>query len=111
MWDGRRKESSLEASVVEWAKKHGVHYCIKLQGTGNKSLPDRLFFMPGGIPFLVEFKKLGEKPTKLQEFTHAELRAQGYDVEVHDTRQGAIAALKQRLDPARLSAQGGEVSP
>ncbi len=102
MWDGRRKESSLEVSVVEWAKKHGVHYCIKLKGAGNKGLPDRLFLIPGGRPFLVEFKKLGEKPTKLQEFTHAELRAAGYDVEVHVTRQGAIAAIQQRLDAARL---------
>jgi hypothetical protein len=106
MWDGRRKESSLEASVVEWAKKHGVHYCIKLQGVGNKSLPDRLFLIPGGKPLLIEFKKAGEKPTKLQEFTHAELWALGYDVEVHDTRQGAINAIQQRLDAARVSAEG-----
>jgi tRNA U54 and U55 pseudouridine synthase Pus10 len=106
MWDGKRKESSLEASVVEWAKKHGVHYCIKLQGAGNKSLPDRMFLLGGGRPFLIEFKKPGEKPTKLQEFTHAELWAMGYDVEVHSTRQGAIDAIKQRLDAARLPDEG-----
>ena len=105
MWDGKRKESSLETSVVEWAKKHGVHYCIKLQGMGNKSYPDRLFLMPGGKVLMIEFKRPGETPTKLQEYCHDELRNLGYDVEVHSTRQGAIESLQRGLGAASPGGQ------
>jgi hypothetical protein len=101
-----RKESSIERSVVAWAKAHGIFYCYKLNGTGKDKL-DRMFMIPGGRPLIIEFKRFGEKPTPLQKKTIHDLSAINYDVEVHDTRAGAIAAIQRCLDAAQLPATGG----
>jgi hypothetical protein len=96
-----RKESSIEASVVLWARKNKI-LALKLQGQGVKGFPDRVFLLPGGMIFFVEFKKLGEKPTQLQEHTHALLRSLGFRVAVHDTRAAAIEDLQCLLDSKAL---------
>lgn len=97
----KRLEKSIENPVVAWAKKQGIRRVMKLNGMGNRSMPDRMFFIPGGRPFLIEFKRPGCVPTELQTHTITELIEDGYDVEVHDTVLGAKAAITKRLEEAR----------
>lgn len=91
--------AGVQNPTVSWARKHGCR-ATKLQGPGNRSLPDYIFWVPGGRPFLVEFKAPGKEPTELQWYTIQQFIADGYDVEVHDSKESAIAALKERLERA-----------
>lgn len=74
-------EKTIEAKVVKWAHERGI-LVTKLQGPGNRSMPDRCFWVPGGRPVLIEFKRSGGVLTKLQGMTIARLRIAGYRVEV-----------------------------
>lgn len=73
---------------------------IKLNLTGNTGWPDRLFFIPGGRPLLIEFKQPGETPEPRQRLIHAFLSYNNYDIETHTTTQGAVQAVTARLAAA-----------
>lgn len=88
------KESSVERPVVRDARALGV-LSIKL-ATGQ-GMPDRLFLIPGGRGFLIEFKAPGSDPRPLQDAMHVILRGLGYDVEAHDDYESAMAAIRRRL--------------
>ncbi len=52
----KRREASIEASVVRYAKSKGAQV-RKLQAVGNRGWPDRSFFLPGRVVFFIEFKR------------------------------------------------------
>lgn len=52
-------ESSVENSVVAYAKKKGV-LVRKMNGLGFRGWPDRLFIFPSGAQVWVEFKAPGK---------------------------------------------------
>lgn len=79
-------ESHLELNCVAEARKFGIP-STKLQGMGNRSMPDRIFWRPGGSPLLVEFKRPGGKLTDLQAIKIEQLRSLGYEVHVVDNRE------------------------
>lgn len=58
---------------------------VKLLSQFIKGLPDRMFLLPGGVVVFVEFKSTGKKPTKIQSYIHAKIRARGFDVYVVDS--------------------------
>lgn len=89
-------ESAIEQPVVRWARSIGI-LVTKLQGIGNRSFPDRIFWIPGGRPLLIEFKAPGKKPTCLQKLTIERLRQAGYAVEVCDSQAQARQAIQSRL--------------
>lgn len=100
----RRKleKQHVEKPVCDWADSRLIMH-RKLNGEGKRGWPDREFFLPGGKPFLIEFKRPGEEPDPLQLETIGALRALGYDVEVHDDKNTAIAAiLKRQRERARI---------
>lgn len=75
------KESKIEKALVRVVlSKNGAP--VKIQGVGNKSMPDRMCLFPGGETWFVETKKPGKKPDPLQLFTHAKLREMGFKVSV-----------------------------
>ena len=86
----------VQNPTVAWARRNGVR-ATKLQGPGNRSQPDFCFWIPGGVPFMIEFKRPGEAPTPLQTDTIKKFWAADYAVEVHDTKESAIAAIQRRL--------------
>ena len=91
----RQRESPIETWVVAQARANGIE-SIKLQapyGRGETSYPDRQFFVPGGRPLLIEFKRPGDDPDPKQEYIHGLLRTLGYDVQVHDNRETALEAI------------------
>lgn len=55
---------------------------VKLELKRDTGYPDRLFWVPGGKPLMIEFKRPGEKPTPKQEYIHEMLRQLGYMVVV-----------------------------
>jgi len=80
---------------------------MKMLHTGGETgWPDRVFFIEGGRPLLIEFKRPGEKndTSPRQEYIHSILRELGYDVQVHDNKDEALEAVRSaKMDAARLS--------
>lgn len=58
---------------------------VKLLSQFIKGLPDRMFLLKSGIVVFVEFKSTGKKPTKIQSYIHAKIRALGFLVYVVDS--------------------------
>ena len=58
-------ERDVEKEIRIYAEGRGM-IAIKLSGPGNRGKPDRLFFYKGRV-LIMEVKKPGEKPTKLQQ--------------------------------------------
>ncbi len=75
------RENKIERDLVSLVFSYRGE-CIKLQGVGNKSKPDRLCLFPGGRVWFVELKKPGKKPDPLQLLMHAKLREMGFNVSV-----------------------------
>lgn len=75
------KETKIETALVNLVLSYNGSP-VKIQGVGNKSMPDRLCLFPGGRVWFVETKKPGKKPDNLQLFTHAKLRELGFNVSV-----------------------------
>ena len=73
-------ESTIERRVCAWLKKEHGLMSSKLVTPGQTGYPDRIIWIPGGKPMLVEFKRPGEKPTKKQQYIISELQKLGYDV-------------------------------
>jgi hypothetical protein len=94
-------ESAIEASVVSWWRTLGLLPSRKMNGMSFNAWPDRLFPIPDGRPFFIEFKRAGGALTPLQTELHKQLHKNGYDVEVHDNAKEAIEAIKRRLDRAK----------
>lgn len=57
-------ERDIEKEIRIYAEAKGM-IAIKLSGPGNRGKPDRLLFYRGRV-LIMEIKKPGEKPTKLQ---------------------------------------------
>lgn len=88
----------VEDPVMRYCKKRWPELeGKKMNGLGQKDWPDRMFNIPGGFPFYIEFKSPGEEPTPKQAYMIAKLKRQGYDVEVHDSKETAIAAITRRM--------------
>ena len=89
----RLLEAAVERKVAHAALTlYGVR-SIKLDSRRSSGWPDRLFLVPGGRPFFIEFKKPGDKPGAKQEYIIGVLRDLGYAVEVHDTFDEAMGAV------------------
>ncbi len=93
-------EVDIDRKVVTYATAALGLTCIKLSGTSFNGLPDRMFLIPGGRPFFIEFKRAGKPLRPLQQERHQQLKSLGYDVEAHDDAETAKAAIKERLDYA-----------
>lgn len=86
-------EKVIERKVCEYARSKGV-MAYKFISPGNASIPDRLFILPTGQVFFVEFKRLGLKPTKAQYVEIEKIRKQKVLVFVVDN----IPAGKKVID-------------
>lgn len=105
-----RRELALEGRVVDKAlKRYGVA-SVKLEPPlgSETGWPDRLFFIPGGKPFLLEFKEEGYEPEPKQKYIHDMLEGLGYDVAWTDNEEAALEAIASRVQQARarLSEEG-----
>ena len=76
-------EKEIEKKIVTYAKSKDF-LAYKFASHSNRSVPDRLCIGPTGNIFFIEFKREGEMPTKLQEYTFKILRSRGITVAVID---------------------------
>ena len=106
----RALELPIEKWVVDEAAKRGVQ-SLKLGHRYDTGWPDRIFWIPGGRPLMIEFKRPGEFLEPKQEYLCGVLRTLGYEVEIHDNRERALAAIFHALDAARRSDKRRKVSP
>lgn len=96
------RESKVERPVCRVAEQELGVTQTKLVTPGDTGWPDRIFWLPGGRPFLIEFKAPGEEPTPLQQHRIGHLKKLGYDVEVHDDEDTALQAIRKRLEATAL---------
>src|SRR5690606_12126863 len=80
-----------------------------LKAFGENHLPDHLYWLPGGKPFLIEYKRPGEEPREAQADKIKELKGLGYCVECHTDPVDALEAVIAALEASPLHAQGRKV--
>lgn len=106
----RIRETKAEKKANEWYDLRFPLMRVKLNLQGRRGYPDQLYFIPGGKPFLIEFKAVGEEPRPLQAHIHQKLKEHGYDIEVHTEADAAIAAIRQRVESAAVHGRRHAVS-
>lgn len=99
----RREREEIEKPVQRRALLELLVPCIplKLIEGSETGWPDGIFLIPGGKPLFIEFKWPGKKPDPKQVYMHTLLRNLGYDVEVHDNVEEALAAIATRAEKGR----------
>lgn len=104
-------KSRLEGDDEDWvaaqALKRYAVFSLHMHSAENTGHPDRIYFIQGGRPLLIEHKRRGEVPTVRQALIHERLRYAGYNVQVCDTREAAIEAVRQAVDAASVPEKGG----
>lgn len=98
-----RTEQAVRLAVIAEAKRLGVPHERNHKGPGAETgWPDDKFYIPGGKPWLVEFKAPGKfvEPGSRQDFILSMLKRIGYDAtECNDEKHG-IAELRRRASEA-----------
>ena len=89
-------EKHIEAKVCDYAKQRGL-LVYKFTSPARAAVPDRLFVLPGGRVFFIEFKREGQKPTPAQTREHARLWAHGVTVFVIDNVLDGLRAIDRML--------------
>ncbi len=92
-------EKDIEIPVTRYAEGKGC-IAIKLNGEHNRGKPDKAFFY-GNTVLIIEFKKPGEKPTKLQQQWLDKFVALGFEAIVIDNvgkGKTAVDKFKKRAD-------------
>jgi len=99
-------EKVTEGKLTRWLKKNKIKFKKKYPG----ELLDRMVFLPYGHLFIIELKrKMLGSLSRRQIKEIQSLRSLGYDVEVHDDADEAIAAIAARLESQRLHEEGHKV--
>lgn len=86
-------EKDIERKVNDYAKERGL-LVYKFTSPNRAAVPDRLYILPSGHMFFIEFKAEGKKPTPAQEREHARLRGHNVTVYVVDN----VTEGKQIID-------------
>ena len=102
-------ESKIENKAVALVYKYLGIEGDKLSILGKAGYPDRIFWLPGGKPLMIEFKAPGEEPRPKQKQVHNYLRELGYRVEVHDNAIKAFESVIAAVDTTQLSEESLEI--
>jgi len=60
-------EKQIEAAVCKYAREKGFE-AYKFSSPARVGVPDRMFMAPFMRLFFIEFKRPGERPTKIQKY-------------------------------------------
>lgn len=91
-------EADIERRACEIIAKDLGVISVKFNTRGGDTgYPDRIFWLPGGKPLLIEFKKPGGKLSAKQEYQIERLKKLGYLVEVCYSEAEAYKAVKSAL--------------
>lgn len=86
-------EKVIEGKVCDYAKSLGC-LVYKFTSPSRRSVPDRMFIVPGGRVVMIEFKRLGKEPSPAQAVEIAKIQKQGVSVWVIDN----VDAGKRAID-------------
>lgn len=92
-------ESEIEGAVSEWCTERNILHA-KFSPFGRAGYQDHVYFIYGGRPVLIEYKRPGEELRKLQKHYYYLLKELGYDVAVAQTKLEAITYLFQAVRSA-----------
>ena len=93
-------EKEIEKKVCDYAKSRGL-LVYKFTSPNRRAVPDRLFIVPMGNIFFVEFKSAGNKPTPPQEREHYRLASHGARVYWTDNVEQGIAIINREIEDAK----------
>lgn len=80
------RERDLERYLVKCVMERGG-LCLKFVSPGNAGVPDRIVILPGNKIHFLELKSISKKPTQLQEYRLAQLRALGCSASWADSKE------------------------
>lgn len=105
------EKASVENPVVKYAVSLGIPV-LKVNPLWAAGWPDRVFFVPGGRPLIIEFKR-GEdsKLRAKQKEVIGKLEKLGYEVYSCNTVEEGKALVRSRLEANRLHEEGDAVDP
>lgn len=69
-------EAKLQAKILKYLRAKGV-FCFKVSAVGRNGVPDIFALLREGRALFIEVKAPNGKPTALQEYTMARIRADG----------------------------------
>ena len=87
------RESVLERWCVRWAHEHKILVSKLTDPTG---IPDRVFWVTGGRPWIIEFKDPGGVATELQEYYIKTLQQASYRAAVVCTKEHFLEIMNER---------------
>ena len=96
-------EREVEQYVVNYAVQRGV-LVLKLNTTGNRGWPDRVFLFERGRVLFIEFKAPNARPRRdevLQKHVAENLRRKGYMVEWCANKEYGKELIDQHLKQRR----------
>ena len=82
---------------------------LKVNVRGNTGWPDRIFWVPGGKPLIIEFKTPDGELSPKQKYHIERLKKDGYNVEVCDDAIDAFLAAIRAVEATRLSEEGRQI--
>ena len=87
-------EKDVERKVALWAKNNGI-IAIKLHGTNQKGIPDRMFGYKGRVIF-IEFKRtIGGRLSLFQKTFKSKLEKSNFPVYIINNYENSIKLLKE----------------
>lgn len=87
-----RRESALERWACRWAREQGIKTSKLRDPVG---IPDRIFWVEGGRPWLVEFKDAdGGRLSEAQQWYLNHLHNLGYRVAVVESKEHFLEIMK-----------------
>ena len=89
-------EKKIEKKVCDYAKSQNI-LCYKFVSPGNAGVPDRMFILPNGKAFFIEFKREGKQPTPLQKRVGDTIRRHNCNVYVVDSVESGLEVLAVEL--------------
>lgn len=89
-------EKQIEAKVCKYAKEKGL-LVYKFVSPARAAVPDRLFILPSGFVFFIEFKRTGKKLTPAQERESTRLQEYNMTVFEVDTVEKGIRIIDNML--------------
>lgn len=99
----QQTENATEQAVVHYAEERGIMQ-TKLNLMGQRGWPDRCFWIPGGRPLLMEFKRRGKRPRKLQQRIIDKLQRLGYDAHCIDRKEEGFNIIRDAIVKVALQA-------
>lgn len=82
---------------------------LKVNVRGNTGWPDRIFWVPGGKPLIIEFKTPDGELSPKQIYHIDRLKKDGYNVEVCDDAIDAFLAAIRAVEATCLSKEGRQI--